>query len=305
MWGRKKKQKSILVLCLILSASANTQSWLSPDSILKEISGRKVHFRQELEGSLTFSNYLFLNWHHDKNASQVILLQNLKYVFSISADSLVGFSGSILHNLGLLSYFDSLTKVNTDDNTLNSRFDIRIWKKLNFSINSTLASRIMNGYDYSVDDSGRVVKVLNSSFCTPLLCTFSGGFSVKWRDFGSVSLGLSAAKLTWIRDKSIFKRQNTDTYYGIPEGKDHRFEYGISLQFLADKEFFKRFRWNCDLLVFKNYTAPVDVTLKNNFGIRINRFLKASIQTRVIYEEKVSRSIQLENLVTFGFYVHL
>jgi len=303
--GRKKKQKSVLVFCLFLATAANAQSCFSLDSLIKENPGKKVKYEQELDYSFSFSNFLFLNWHHDKNANQSILLQNLKYKFSLSGDSLVRFSGSFLHNLGLQSYFDSLTKIQTDDNTLNTRFDIRIHKNLNFTINSILTSRFMNGYDYSVDDSGSIVKILNSSFCTPLLWTFSGGFSVKWQGFGSFNLGLSTAKLTYIRDKSIFEKQKVTKFYGVPEGKGHLFEYGLSLQFLADKEFFKRVRWNCDLLVFKNYTSPVDVTLKNNFGIRINRFLKASIQTRVFYEETVSRSIQLENLVIFGFYVHL
>ena len=305
MWGRKKKQKSVLVFCLFLATAANAQSCFSLDSLIKENPGKKVSYEQELDYSFSFSNFLFLNWHHDKNANQSILLQNLKYKFSLSGDSLVRFSGSFLHNLGLQSYFDSLTKIQTDDNTLNTRFDIRIHKNLNFTINSILTSRFMNGYDYSVDDSGSIVKILNSSFCTPLLWTFSGGFSVKWQGFGSFNLGLSTAKLTYVRDKSIFEKQKVTKFYGVPEGKGHLFEYGLSLQFLADKEFFKRVRWNCDLLVFKNYTSPVDVTLKNNFGIRINRFLKASIQTRVFYEETVSRSIQLENLVIFGFYVHL
>jgi len=305
LWGRKKKQYSVLAFCLFLATSSDAQSCLSPDSLLKEIPGRKFRYEQELEYSLSFNNFLFFNWHHDKNASQVILLQNLKYKFSFSGDSLVRFSGSFLHNLGLQCYFDSLTKIQTDDNTLNTRFDIRIHKNLNFSINSNLASRFMNGYDYSADDSGRIVKILNSSFCTPLVWTFSGGFSLRWQDFGSLNLGLSTAKLTYIRDKSVFGKQKVTRFHGVPEGKDHLFEYGFSLQFLADKEFFKRIKWNCDLLVFKNYTSPVNVSLKNNFGIRINRFLKASIQTRVFYEETVSRSIQLENLVTFGFYVNL
>jgi len=290
---------------MFLATSANTQPCLSPDSLKKEIPGKKIRYKQELDYSLSFSNYLFLNWHHDKNANQVILLQNLKYNFSLPGDSLVRLSGSFQHNLGLQSYFDSLTKIQTDDNTLNTRFDIRIHKNLNFTVNSILTSRFMNGYDYSVDDSGRITKTLNSSFLTPLLWTFSGGFTITWHDFGSINLGLSTAKLTYIRDKSIFERQKVTKFCGVPEGKDHLFEYGLSLQFLADKEFFKRIKWNCDLLVFKNYTSQVDVTLKNNFGIRINRFLKASIQTRVFYEEMVSRSIQVENLVTFGFYVHL
>lgn len=293
------------MFCLFLATAANTQSCFPLDSLIKGNSGKKLRYEQELDYSILVSSYLFLNWHHDKNANQLILLQNLKYKFSLPGDSLVRFSGSFVHNLGLQSYIDSLTKIQTDDNTLNTRFDIRIHKNLNFSINSTLASRFMNGYDYSVDDSGRIVKILNSSFCTPLLWTFSGGFSIKWQGFGSLNLGLSTTKLTYIRDKSIFGKQKVTKFYGVPEEKDHLFEYGLSLQFLVDKEFFKRIRWNCDLLVFKNYTAPVDVTLKNNFGIRINRFLKASIQTRIFYEETVSRSIQLENLVTFGFYVHL
>ena len=305
MWGRKKKQNSVLAFCLFLATSANAQSCFSLDSLLKEIPGKKFRYEQELGYSFSFSNFLFLNWHHDKNANQILLLQNLKYKFSFCDDSLVRFSGSFLHNLGLQSYFDSLTKIQTDDNTLNTRFDIRIHKNLNFSINSNLTSRFMNGYDYSVDDSGRIVKILNSSFCTPLLWTFSGGFSVRWQDFGSLNLGISTTKLTYIRDKSIFEKQKVTKYYGVPEGKDCLFEYGLSLQFLADKEFFKKLKWNCDLLVFKNYTSPVNVILKNNFGILLNRFLKASIQTRVFYEETVSRNIQLENLVTFGFYFHL
>ncbi len=305
MWGRKKKQNSVLAFCLFLITVTNAQSRFSIDSLLKELPGKKLKCEQELEYSLSFSNFLFLNWHHDKNANQVTLLQNLKYKFSFSGDTLVRVSGSFMHSIGLQSYFDSLTRIQTDDNTLNTRFDIRIHNNLNFSINSNLTSRFMNGYDYSIDDSGRIVKILNSSFCTPLLWTFSGGFSIIWLDFGSFNLGVTTAKLTYIRDKSIFEKQKVNKFYGVPEGKDHLLEYGLSLQFLAEKEFFKRIKWNCDLLAFKNYTSTFNFTLKNNLGIRISRFLKASIQTRVFYEEKVSRSIQLENLVTFGFYVHL
>jgi hypothetical protein len=304
LWGRKKKQKTVIAFCLLI-ASANAQPGFTSDSLSKETPARKLKYEKGLDYTISVSNFLFLNWHHDKNANQIILLQNLKYKFSLSGDSLLLFSGSFLHNLGLQSYFDSLTKIQADDNTLTTRLDIRIRKNLNFTVNSILTSRLMNGYDYYVDDSGRIVKTPNSSFCTPLLWTFSGGFSLKWKNFGSLSLSLSTAKLTYIRDRSIFGKQRVNRFYGVPEGKDHLFEYGLSLQFLADKEFFKRVNWSCDLLVFKNYTAPVDFILKNNLGIRINRFLKASIQTRVFYEETVSRSIQMENLVTFGFYVHL
>jgi hypothetical protein len=196
-------------------------------------------------------------------------------------------------------------KVHTDDNTLNTRFEIRIAKNLGFSITSNLVSQLLNGYDYSVTNSGALVRTMNSSFLTPLLWTFSGGLSLAWPAFGSLSLGLSSAKLTYIRDRSIFEKQKVSKFYGVEQGKNHLFEYGVSLQLLVDKNFLDRVRWNCDLLVFKNYNSPVDVTLKNDFSIRINNYLKLGIQTRVFYEEMVSRNIQLENVVTIGIFLHL
>lgn len=275
-----------------------------PESSVNTPPSKKLRVEQSLDYSASFSNDLFLNWQHDKNANQFILLQNLKYKFSVSKDSSLHLSGSFTHNLGLQSYIDSLTRIQTDDNTLNTRLDLTVHRNLNLSVNSILTTRFMNGYDY-YSDSGTIVKTMNSSFCTPLIWTFSGGLTLSWKDFGSLNLGLSTAKLTYIRDGTIFQKQKISRYYGVLEGKNHLLECGISLQFLADREFLKWIRWNCDLLIFKNYNAAIDVTLKNNIGIRINKFLKASIQTRILYEKTVSRCIQFENLVTLGFYLHL
>jgi hypothetical protein len=302
LWGRKKKQKIVTGLYLFMAAATYPQATCSSDSLLP---GHSTRFRQELEYSVSFSNYLFLKWYHDKNAGNVILLQKLNYKFSFSGDSLVTFSGSLAHNLGIQSFLDSIMKVHTDDNTLNTRFEIRIAKNLGFSITSNLVSQLLNGYDYSVTNSGALVRTMNSSFLTPLLWTFSGGLSLAWPAFGSLSLGLSSAKLTYIRDRSIFEKQKVSKFYGVEQGKNHLFEYGVSLQLLVDKNFLDRVRWNCDLLVFKNYNSPVDVTLKNDFSIRINNYLKLGIQTRVFYEEMVSRNIQLENVVTIGIFLHL
>ena len=312
MWERKKKLHILLGLFLFLTTEANTQVLVwkdtKPQLLPDSLPGRflqKTKFKQELEYSFTFSNDLFMNWHHDRNASLVIFLQNMKYQFSLQGDTLIRFSGSFAHNLGFQSYFDSISRFQTDDNTLNTRFEVKLYRNLNFACNSNLTTRLTNGYDYSLSPGGSILRTLNSSFCTPLIWTFSGGFTVNWKNFGSLNLGLSSAKLTFIRDRSIFEKQGISTFYGVAQGKDHLLEYGLSLQFLADKEFFKQLRWNCDLLVFQNEHSAADVTLKNNFGVKINRFLKISILTRILYEEKVSRGIQMENLITIGVYVHL
>jgi hypothetical protein len=312
LWGRTKKRILLPGVFLLLATAANTQVLLwkdhrlpsQPDSLFGKLI-RKPKLDQGLDYSFTFSNDLFLNWKHDGNVSQVVLLQYLKYHFSFSGDTLFSFSGYFTHNLGFQSYFDSISRFQTDDNTLNTRFEVRLYRNLNLACNSNLGTRFTNGYDYLPGTGGTILRTLNSSFCTPLIWTFSGGVTMNWKHFGSLNLGVSSAKLTFIRDKSIFRKQQVTMYYGVPEGKDHLLEYGLSLQFLADRDVFKQLHWNCDLLLFQNDHSPVDVTLKNNFGIRINRFLKASIATRILYEEKVCRRIQVENLVTLGFYVHL
>jgi len=265
----------------------------------------RIHFKQECEYSFKFSDFHFVNWEHDANADQVMVLQYFKCRMTAENDRGFSISNQFVHNLGFQSYFDSITKVYLDDNSFNTKIDFRIKKNYAIVFNSALTSRLLNGFDYSVNDSGRQILTLNSSFLTPLIWTFSFGLGVTWKDFGSLTLGLTGGKLTYIRETKIFEIRQVTEFWGVPSGKDHVFEYGLSLQFLANMDFCKRLHWDCDLLLFKNYHDPIDLTLKNLIGIRINKFLKTSIQTRVFYEEKVSKNVQLENLISLGFYVHL
>jgi hypothetical protein len=275
-----------------------------PDSLKHENNCNRFRVTQELDYSINFNGYLFVNWQHDKNASQVMGIQNLKYRMLMN-DKGLSISSLFLHTLGFQHYFDSITKVYMDDNSLTTKIDLRIKNKWILVFNSNLTSRYLEGFDYSVDDSGKQITILNSAFLTPLIWIFSLGIGINWKDFGSLNAGITGAKLTYIRKTKIFGIRNITEYWGVPEGKNHLLEYGLSLQFLVNTDFLKRVHWDCDLLVFKNYDSPVDLTLKNLIGIRINKFLKTSIQTRVIYEEKVSKNLQLENLVSLGFYFHL
>jgi len=314
LWVSKTSVFVGLVLLCLSSHLSNGQdlTWKdtlghpeSPDSLKCEHNPSRLRFSQELDYSVSFSGFLFVNWLHDKNANQIMGLQNLKYRMIAENDQGFSISNQFNHNLGFQHYFDSITKVYIDDNTLTTKIDLRIKKNYTLAFSSNLTSRWLEGFDYSVNDSGKQTVILNSTFLTPLIWTFSLGVGVIWKDFGSLNLGLSGGKLTYIQQTKIFKIRHITEYYGVPAGKNHRFEYGLSLQFLVNKDFLKRLHWDCDLLLFKNYNAPVDLNLKNLIGIRINKFLKTSIQTRVFYEGKVSKNLQLENLVSLGFYVHL
>lgn len=314
MWGRKKSIWIDLLFCWLVSINGNSQELSLKEMIARSLFRNSmnigtvpenVRLTHELEYSLTANGFILINWLHDNKVNQVNLFQNLKYQCLLQDDKAFRFSGTFVHNLGFLHYFDSITKVNIDDNTLITRLDIIIGGRFSFTINSYITSRLMNGYDYLTNDSGQQVKVLNSSFLTPLIWTFSMGLGYTSKSFGSVNLGLSAAKITYILNDHIFEIRRITSYYGIKEGKTRLLEYGFTVQLLIEKDIFKKLHWNCDLALFKNYNSTVDLTFKNTFGLKINKFLTTNLQTRIFYEEKLSKHFQFENLLSIGFYYHL
>jgi len=256
---------------------------------------------QQVDYSLTLSNLLFVNWAHEPASNQFLALQDFRYLCVFSDGKHAKIIQQFTHHLGVQCFFDSISQFQTDDNIWDTRFEWKFGEHHGCFVSSIFTSRLFNGYDYFLNDAGELVSVLNSSFLTPLVGTFSAGIQLKWPAFGSLNLGLSSAKLTWIRDKHIYEAQATSVFYGVPSDKKSLFEYGFSLQMLVDKKVARWMNWNCDLMLFKANEAPIDMTVRNLFSFRITRFLKASMQTRVIYEQQVSRKLQLENMVSVGF----
>ena len=116
----------------------------------------KIRFTDELDYTMTANGFVLANWLHDNKVNQVNVYQNLKYQYLLQNSRTFRLSGTFIHNLGLQYYFDSIIKVNIDDNTLTTRLDIKIDGRLSFTINSNISSRLMNGFDYVNTDSGRL-----------------------------------------------------------------------------------------------------------------------------------------------------
>ena len=264
------------------------------------ISLARFQFTSDLEYSFTCSNLLFFNQQQKNNDGQISLLQNLRYRSQISSGKHLKITGSWVHDLGIQFFFDSISRFNPDINTLDTKVEIKQGKRISIFVSSRLTTRIFNSYDYETDASGGYTKTLNSAFLTPLICLFSAGLGWKNPRIAEISLGLSGAKLTYIRDKKIYTQLQVNQYYGVPDDRDYIIEYGLSLQILIDQNILQRVQWNCDLQLFKNYRKPVDFILKNRIGILITKHLKGSIQTRLQYEEQVSRKLQLENMISAG-----
>jgi hypothetical protein len=83
LWGRKKKGIILSGAFLLLIAGAETQTLIWKDDRLRVFADSlpglclpEVKFKQQLEYSFSFTTDLFMNWKHDGNVSQVVLLQN-------------------------------------------------------------------------------------------------------------------------------------------------------------------------------------------------------------------------------------
>jgi hypothetical protein len=307
----RKRFLALLPAAFFLSARLVAQDfyWDSSGNSLvfradcSKLPGR-FRFTNEFGYSLALSGCYFMNGPLDKTAGQLAFLQSLKYKIRVSSKKFL-FTNDLVHNLGLVYYIDSVCKFQTDENTLTSRMSYNLTRYILLTASSILTTRIFNEWDVSQGAGGSVVKTISSSFLTPLVCTFSGGFGFNFTETGTLDVGISSAKLTYINDRSIFEKTGRDSFYGVEKGRSSFLEYGFSLHLLIDRMIGKKFHWDCDLLLFKADKSAVDMTMKSLFAYKINSFLKTSLQTRLFYDEDVSRKLQMENLLSFGFDVHL
>lgn len=265
----------------------------------------KLECAGKLDYSVSLAGDYFINGQKTVNPSQFSLYHNLKYRLILSCKGHWHFTTDLVHNLGIQYYLDSISRIGTDDNTLSSRLALDVTGLLQFSFDAILKTRIFNEWNTLTLPNGSVAKALGESFLTPLVCIFSGGFGLKIPEFGNLNLGVASAKLTYLYDRSVFERNGLKVFCGVPEGKRSLTEYGLSMQLNIDRLIGKHIRWNCDLLVFKQNDVPVDFSLKNLFAYRISRYFKTSLQTQLLYDEKTSRQLRIENLLSLGFDFHL
>ena len=254
-------------------------------------------FARDIEYTCTFTAIHAANIRHGDVPAGLSLLQHFRCRGDLSNAGTIRLTGSLVHDLGIQYLADSIFRFRPDENTFDTRFDIRITRMLSGSLFSSVTTPLFNAYIPRAGTHG----VLNAAFLTPLVWTFSAGITTTLPFKGSVSLGITSGKVTVVRSGSVYSQQGIEEFYGVPRGKGSRLEFGMSLHLAVDDEFFHLLLWNCDLQVFQNYRRPVDLLWKNRLGFRIGKYLRAGLQTRVRYEPEISPKVEIENQVSLGF----
>lgn len=273
---------------------------LLPDAASGGLGLMRFRIKTETDYALTASLISSVNNPQPGMQDQLLLQHALRHSWTITKPDRFTVTNSVLHRLGIQYFPDSLTRAHPDETLFITRMEYRLTKSTAVAFDSELSTRLFNSYNYLPDDSNQIRRVLISSFLTPLVWNMALGLTYKIPQTGSVALGISGLKLTCLRDTSVFSSLGETVFHGVKRGTNHLLEYGFSGRIQTDRTFWKSVHWNCDLLVFKGYNKPVDLVLRNLIELRLMKFLVISLQTRILYDEDISRRLGVENILSAG-----
>jgi hypothetical protein len=252
--------------------------------------------------ALSFNN--FLKWERKNKASSLIALsQDVFYKLTREKKHNLTFCFSFRHQLGFQYIPDSIINKTIDETILSTKSSLAFIKNIHFSLTTDATMPLLNSYYLSYNDStGLKEKILNEGFLTPFECTLSGGLVFVWEKLGTITIGLSSARLVYVHNKAVFNDMNNNIFHGVGKNKKYHIEYGLSTELTLFKEFGNFIKWNCDIKAFKNFNMPVDLNIRNEISFILGKHVKSSIQTKFNYEQQVSKSPLFENIVTIGLY---
>jgi hypothetical protein len=265
----------------------------------------RLTLNQHLDYLVSASCFIYVNTPASSGFNHLDLLQNLKYHLIICHDSIWNITSDLVHNLGFRLFFDSITYIHTDDNVLTTRINVRMARILAATFCSDLSTGIFNHFEYRDDGKGTRIKICTGSFLTPMVWTLSAGLGLQLKAFGTLNFGISSARLTFLADRSVFDLPDLLEFHGVPRDRNHVFEYGLSLGLMISRTILNTVHWDFDLKLFKEYRSPADITVENNLNIRFLKFLNAGLKTRVLYDEEVNKKVQMENILSMGFFFRL
>ena len=176
----------------------------------------------------------------------------------------------------------------TDDQLLiRSVYNRKITEKWGVAGGADFRTQIDKGFNFTTDDvTGEEVRTLISDFMAPAYLNLNIGLSYTVPRFKAI-LSPIASKFTFVLNDEL----SAQGAYGVDPGKRVRSELaGASLNIVADYDLMENVKFKTNLLVFTEYKNPlqeVDFNWDSQLLFTVNKFIKTSITTQLIYDEDV------------------
>src|SRR4051812_261197 len=206
-------------------------------------------------------------------------------------------------NFGLLQSTSTGTRKNDDRFDVLSKYGYNFDGKWFLSGLFNFRTQFFDGYNYSSDD-----KTFSSTFLSPAYVLTSIGFDFK--PSAKFSAFISPVTSRWVIVAS--DRLAAQGLYGVDSGKHAINEFGAFASINVLKPMSKNVSYKARLDLFSNYRSKpgnVDVFFTNYFTFKINRYLAATYNLDLIYDDNVrlfgpegkSPGLQLKSLIGLGF----
>lgn len=158
-----------------------------------------------------------------------------------------------------------------------------------YSVKFNFKTQFTNGYKYPNTDNPI------SRMFSPAYVFLGGGshYEIKQQRF-SLYLSPITLKSTLVFDKDL----SNSGAFGVTPGKRSRNEFGFLLESLWNKEIIKNVLMTNKLSLYSDYLnnfGNIDVDWELNFAFRINKFMRASIGSHLVYDDDVKYKEDINN----------
>lgn len=210
-------------------------------------------------------------------------------------------------NFGLLQSTSTGTRKNDDRLDILSKYGYNFDGKWFLSGLFNFRTQFFDGYNYSSDD-----KTFSSTFLSPAYMLTSIGLDFK--PSAKFSAFISPVTSRWVIVAS--NRLAAKGLYGVDSGKHTINEFGAFASINVVKPMSNNVSYKGRLDLFSNYRnnpGNVDVFFTNYFAFKINKYLAATYNLDLIYDDDVrlfgkegrSPGLQLKSLIGLGFTMKL
>ncbi|MEG0891009.1 MAG: DUF3078 domain-containing protein [Bacteroidales bacterium] len=182
---------------------------------------------------------------------------------------------------GFVQSFEDGYRKSDDKLILDSKFGYKAFDKFYFSAILNFKSQFTPGFEYPASGTKKV-----SQFLNPASLSFGLGLDYKPGKGKVFSINFSPITTTWV----IVTDSTLRVKYGNKIDEPIRFELGAQLKFNVEKEIFNNLKIVSALTLFSDYLKkPQNVQIYWDFQAlyQINKFLKTSLRTNLIYDDNV------------------
>lgn len=172
-----------------------------------------------------------------------------------------------------------------DENTMNAFADVSI------------STQFDAGYKYNSDGT----KTLISDFISPLYFTESIGYAYTPKDYISFEAGLGL-KQTYVKDDDLV------SFFGIDPGDNLSSEGGLVLGISFKKDIMENVNYTSRFETFTNFKKTLestDVAWANQLTGKINKYLNATFQFEMLYDDDITKDLQTKQVLAAGVLVNI